>query len=390
MEKDNKLLLNHVRFVLEEGQPEKARELLERICPENEEQQREIAYLRAWSYIQDKSWDEAEHTLTPLVRFIERAMEEETGEQNIYDRQRRALCLFYLGKAAVNLGHFEDAAHHYDRCLKLLQNRRVQAPKLQPIRIRVRYSLGMTCIERGLYPAARQYYEDALSLYEEVCKDSSEDLREDLAAIYYGLCDLYRKTGKLFDALEVGTKALDIYDEMDNLIMESRMHNLIGHIYMRLNEFRDASDHFTDALAIATSCDQPKLIMINYLALANLRMAEERLKEAMDYCGFALGFISRFKDDLLSGMAYLDAGKVARAEADQLQGEQMRLRMEDALHYFEQACDYLDKTQAYDKIAGAHGACAEILETLGRTQEALANWNSAYKAHANSFGPSFF
>lgn len=391
MEKDNKFLLNLVRFILEEGQPERAREKLEEIHPQSEEEKREIEYLRAWSYMLDWSWDEANKILSPLVHSIE--MEpEESGEEN--DRERRrlrnALCLFYLGNAAVNLGFFEDAARHYTKCLKLLQDRRIQTFQMQPIRVRVRYSLGMTCIERGLYLPARQYYEDALKLYEELVEPRRSDLKEDLAAIYYGLCDLYRKTGRVLDALEMGGKALDIYDEVDNRYMKGRMHNLLGHIYRQLCEFRKASDHFTSALAIATASDSPTMIVLNCSALATLRMNEGRLKEAMEFYELAMDSVSRFNNDFLSGLSYLTAGEVVQAQAAELQEEQAYRQLEKALSYFEHACFFLDKTQAFAKASEAHGKRAQLLEALGRTQEALACWNLAYKAQADSFGPPLF
>lgn len=387
MAQDNKFLLNLVRFILEEGLSERAREKLEQIHPQNKEESREIEYLRAWSYMLDWAWDEANKILAPLVHSVE-LEPEENGDENDRERrrQRNALCLFYLGNAAVNLGFFEDAARHYTKCLKLLQDRRTQAPQMQPIRVRVRYSLGMTCIERGLYFPAKQYYEEALKLYEELAEPVQSSLKEDLAAIYYGLCDLYRKTGRMLDALEMGRKALDIYDEVENRYMKGRMHNLLGHIYGQLSEFHKASDHFTSALAIATASDSPGMIVLNCCALATLRMREERLKEAMEFCEIAMDSVGRLNNDILSGLAYLSAGQVIQAQAAELQGEQVHGQLEKALLYFERACSFLDKTQAFAKVSEAYGKRAQLLEELDRAQEALTCWNAAFKAQANGMG----
>lgn len=388
-QEDVELLLNRVRFILEEGQPERAREVLKRICPENEEQQEEIKYFQAWSYIQDESWDEADHLLTPLVQRVE--LDEETDDLNLRNRLRRALYLFQLGNTAVNLYHYDDASRHYAKCLKLLQDRRFQLPpKVGIIRVRARYSLGMTCIERGLYPAAKQHYEAALKMYTELFEGPPAVWKEDLGHIYYGLCDLYRKSGSSIDALEMGKKALSIYDDLREPLLKGRVDNLLGHIYMQLGEFHDASDHFTASLATATTYNRPAMVMINCSALAKLRMTEGRLKEAMDYSKLAMEWMDRLNNEHLTGMAYLTTGLVTRANASQLQGEERRSLMEDALSHFEQACEHLNKTQAYDKVSEAQGRRAETLEMLGRTQEALACWNSAYKAQADSFGPPLF
>jgi tetratricopeptide (TPR) repeat protein len=386
---DNQVLLNRARLRIEEGQPQRAREVLEQVHPENKDQQHEVDYLRAWSYVLNTLWDEAEAILAPLVQTIEAETEGTDEAQRNEQRKRHALCLFYLGNVAVNIGRYDDAARHYTKCIKLLQDRRVQSPKLQPIRVRARYFLGMTCIERGLYPAAKQHYEEALKLFGEVLNPFAGDWREDLANIYYGLCDLYRKTGNLLDALEVGKKARDLYDELGAMLLKGRMHNLLGHIYMQLGDYQEASYQFTDALAIATTYDQARMIMVNCSALAKLRMLEGRLKDAMAYGKLALEHMNRFNDEHLSGMAYLTVGKVLQAEAFQLQGEQMCELLEEALHYFEQACQHLDKTQAYDKIAEAQGGRALVLEMLGRTQEAVACWRFAVQAQGDSYGATW-
>lgn len=171
--------------------------------------------------------------------------------------------------------------------------------------------------------------------------------------------------------------------------MVGRMHNQLGYIYMLLGEFHEASEHFTDALAIATASDQPKMIMLNCSALAQLRVAEGRLQDAMDYCELALESMNRSRDDQLTGIAYLTMGKVMQAVADSSQGEQKHMRLKEALQYFEQACSILSDTQAYEQISEAYGKRAEVLEMMGRAQEAVDCWRSAVKAQGGSYGATW-
>ncbi len=386
---DNQVLLNRARLRLEEGQPLGAREVLEQVHPDNTAQQEELDYLQAWSFVLDACWDEAEAILARLIEVMETEPEGADEAQKNEHRKRHAICRFYLGNVAVNIGRYDDAARHYTKCIRLLQDRRVQTPRLQPIRVRARSYLGMTCIERGLYPAARQHYEEALSLFREVLDPSKGDWRKDLADIYYGFCDLYRQSGDLIGSLEMGKKALALYDELNMPIMVSRIHNHLGHAYRLLGEFREASDHFTKSLAIATTQENSGMIMLNCSALAKLRMNEGRLKDAREYANMALSVAKRYKDNDLISRAYLTAGKVAQAEANQLTGEQARARMEEALRDFEQACDLLHETQALNLIAEAYGKRAEVLELLGRAQEAVVCWRSAFKAQGDSYGASW-
>lgn len=386
---DNQVLLNRARLRLEEGQPLPAREVLEQVHPENPVQQQELDYLQAWSYVLEACWEEAEAILAPLVKTIEAETEDADEAQKNEHRKRHAICRFYLGNVAANIGRHDDAARHYAKCIRLLQDRRVQIPRLQPLRIRARYSLGTTLLMRGSYTSAKQYYDDALRLYNLIQESCQYDLREDLAAICYGFCTLYWQTGNLLDGLEMGKKALGLYKDLGERPMVGRMHNQLGHIYMLLCEYREASEHFTDALAIATTGDQPKMIMLNCSALAQLRMAEGQLQDAMDYCELALESMSRSKNDQLTGIAYLTTGKVMQALAESLQGEQKHQRMKDALQYLEQACSILDDTQAYGLIAEAYGKRAEVLEMLGRTQEAVVCWRSAFSAQGDSYGATW-
>src|SRR5207253_1393762 len=144
------------------------------------------------------------------------------------------------------------------------------------IRIRARYSLAMTYTMRGLHAAAIQHYEEALKLFVNIEND------EELANVYQGLCYANWRWGKLIDAHQAGSNALRLYEKgaSHNQGGEGNMHNLLGKICMQLGDYKEASDHYTEALAIATALNYLKMVTINCIALAELRLAEERLEEA--------------------------------------------------------------------------------------------------------------
>ena len=122
--------------------------------------------------------------------------------------------------------------------------------------------------------------------------------------------------------------------------------------------------------------------MVNCTALARVRLAEGRLEETKRYCQRALEIADRLpsSDAYLSGLTYLLRGKVAQAEAGQAEGEQRRRRLEEALQWFAQAKEKLSPTQAYADVTEMYGRWAEVLEDLGRDEEALACWKSGYEA----------
>lgn len=58
--------------------------------------------------------------------------------------------------------------------------------------------------------------------------------------------------------------------------METRIQNHLGCISFLLKEYRAASDHYTEALAIATDCHGPMMVILNCIALAEMRLEETR------------------------------------------------------------------------------------------------------------------
>ncbi len=364
---DVPMTLYRARLRLEEGQYEAALSTLEALAPQDEMQQREVAYLLGWCYIQLKRWNDAIQALSPLlVKYMQDVHEPETQ----LERERLAHYLLRLGIAAVNISQFEDASQHFTLCLKVLHDRRVHLPA---VRIKARYSLAMTCIMRGLYTAAVQHYEEALRLsrhYNQV---------DALADVYYGLSEAYRHTGEYERAYMAAQEALSIYQGRTDRPMEARMHYQLGRIRFLMGAFSEASDHYTESLAIATSHNTSRLIMANCASLADVRLSQGRLDDAKRFCKLALDTAERIDDPYMKGMTYQVAGKVARQEARQTEGTQQCMLLGEAERWFARARDQLVSTQAYGDIAEIYEYWGEALEALGRTQEAIQCWRSGYE-----------
>lgn len=376
---ENQRLLYRAQLFLEEGQREKALELLETIDGENQEQQREVNYLLAWGYTLGRRWEDAFRVLSPFSD----STEDEGEQENLLVRKRLAQCFHCLGDTAVNLARYEDAAHHYMRCLKILQDKRIHLPLVQ---VKARYGLAMTYVMRNVYAPAIQHYELAIRL----CLHIDDD--EIMGNIYYGLSEVYRRTGNLIKAQLAGEKALELYERSGNQHMEGVTHNLLGHISTQLGDYRQASDHFTEALSVATSGESTRMIMVNCAALANLRLTEGRLEEAKRYCQRAQDMIGRFpdKDGQLTGSTYLVTGKVTHAEAQRAEGEQKQKLLEETIKWFEKARDKLAPTQSYGDLAELYGRWAQVLEELGQFREAILYWKSGYESLSSSYGQAWY
>ncbi|TMD57799.1 MAG: tetratricopeptide repeat protein [Chloroflexi bacterium] len=316
---DIQRLLLRARLFLEEGQRDKALMVLETIDTESQEQRQEVDYLLAWGYTLAKRWEDALRVLSPLPDLAE----DEGEQENRIDRGRLAQCFLRLGDTAVNLARYEDAAHHYTRCLKILQDKRIHLPLVQ---VKARYGLAMTHVMRELYAAAIQHYELALGL----CLHIDDD--EIIGNIYYGLSDVYRRSGNLIKAQLAGEKALELYE------------------------------------------------------------VEGRLEEARRYCQRAQEMSGRFqdKDGQLTGLTYLVTGKVTHAEAQRAEGGQRQKLLEETIKWFEKAKDKLAPTQSYADVAELFGRWAQVLEELGQFEEAILCWKSGYEALSSSYGQTWY
>ena len=63
---DSKRLLYQARLLVEESRYDAALRVLETICPA-ERQQRDVAYLLGWCYVQRKQWEDACNVLQSLL-----------------------------------------------------------------------------------------------------------------------------------------------------------------------------------------------------------------------------------------------------------------------------------------------------------------------------------
>lgn len=367
MASDFKRQVLRIRLKIEEEQYDEALANLEALHPADEDEQKELQYLRAWYLIQMRRWDEAIQFLPNLCPPEE--VDKEWDDNDHSERERRAYYLLWLGYAASNLSLYNDAARHFTHSLKILNMRRVHLPRL---RIKALYGLGMTCIMNGLFTVAIQHDTEALR----VCR--KENLLEDLPDIYYGLCDAYRQAGKFEDAYSFGQQALELYKERVNREMECRIQNLLGRVAFLQGEHQKATDHYMESISLAVLLNKPSMQFLNFVALAELRRDEERLEEARNFCARAEEVAKQMREDPhLFGMMYIACGKISLAEAEQAKGEERTRLLREALESFMQAERELKQTQAGMHRSELYGHLAQINEALGNAKEALAYWKLA-------------
>ncbi len=366
--------LKRIRLKIEEGQEQEALETLDGLSAEtSSKEERDIIFTRAWYFAHNEQWDKAVELLTPFYNPEE--IEASWHAASLKERERRAIYLLWLGNAAVNFSYYEDAAHYFSACLKVLDMRRVHLPGVQ---IQALLGFAMTCIPLGLFPSAIENYEKAVQV------SMKEKLTDDLPHIYYGLADAHRLAGHFGEAYHYGKMALKMYQEKGNRYHECRMLNLLGRVALQLGDYRASADYYMDSLSIATIDNHAGMQLINFVAMGDLRLEENRFEEARDYCKRARDICQAIENDRhICGVMYMISGKVAWREAALHEGRQACTLLEEALAYYEKARELFKKTQAHTNLQEINGRIAEVYEAMNRPEKALAYWKDSSIHSAN-------
>ena len=357
--------LHQARLLLEDGESEEARAVIDSIRTDDDIQQRDVTYLRGWYYIVSKQWDAAVQTLSPL---LEQNSSEDT-QDTLLERERAAVYLLRLGKTAVNLAHYEDASQHFLGCLKLLHDRRIHMPA---IRIEARYSLAMTYVMRGSYSVALSHYEDALRL----CRHY--ELNKELPNIYYGMSEAHRCLGNFVKAYEAAREALHLYEERNDEVMQSRVDIMLGRIALLQGDFESALNYYKASYKLAVNNTRYAMIMLSCASLAEVYAEMRNMDEATTHAQHALEATAQVENGYLCGIVYMAIGKVTLKKA-RLADESKRYGLfEEGISWLQKSVMQLKPTQAFKDLAQTYSALATVYEEVGREQEALDYWKLAF------------
>lgn len=365
---DIQSLLYHARLLLEEGQSDMALSIFSVIQSDSKEVQNHITYLYSWYYMQSRQWEKAITTLAPFLQTDEAI----TPLPQI-ERELQAVILLHLGIAAAAMSLSDDAIDHFTHCLKLLHDRRVHLPQ---VRIQAHVWLGKMHLLRTSSTPAIQHFEEALRL----CHHYQDE--QALPDIYHGLSKAYRANGSLPQTYQYALEALRLYEQQANSVMVAQLHFLLGQISMRDKHVQDAITHLQTALELASIQHEDMLAVRVSVLLAELQLTEGHLMEARQYSQCALHTINVDISSSLCGLVYYTVGKISAVEAQQVEGEQRTLLLEEAHRCFAQADEQLKNGQ--DDIPEMHRSdlytiWGAVLEALGRPKEALNCWRSGYQ-----------
>ena len=307
----------------------------------------ERRYLYLWATLQQEHWAN-----------LAACLHDSAGEPDIDDyqfhtkgmtmRRQQAWLDWLLGRLAQQIERNEDAFGWYTRCLRHLNERRMNHPLL---RVRALCGRGATLLHMHAPQAALAEYEQAM----QVCQKHGVNDQLELCA---GLCNVYTALDDLEQGLVYGHQALEM---VANPRQECILRFVLGNLYMQQDNHPAAQVCYLEALGRARQCRPPDhaQIVTILLGLADLQRQEGNLVEARTSCEQAQLHANQCTPGMRGALALLYAT---------LAGEEgMR---EEALGWYTAAAQAFSEAGASAELAEAHSDLARLYEAINPARAA--------------------
>lgn len=234
-------------------------------------------------YFSKKNYQEAEKYYTKCINKIK--------DNDELLKKLGAMVFSDKGAALSKLGKYAEAQDQYE-----------QASNLDQKDGYLKFNIGNLYYERGLMDKARESFQSALTLFEEILKQESNadkknslELAKAKTLINVGRIELIEGN---FDSAEVSLKlAEDIYNSKESVLKElpqinqsqeneniNSLHNNLGILYLNRESFEEAKKEFRKALKAKPDSAQTYNNLANvYAKQNNKEMAEKLYKTALRF-----------------------------------------------------------------------------------------------------------
>jgi tetratricopeptide (TPR) repeat protein len=358
------------RGVIEEYKPREALLSLEsidlsRLAPLS----KAIYYcLKGQAWLLLKEYDEEISAFQAAIRFFELG-KPLTSLQIIWVRYWLAVALYEQGKVTQSL----EELH---LCLKGYSPYLIHAG---PLRMKVLLNLGHVNIAMGQYGQALDNYGQALSLIQ--VKSVQEKI--DLAGIYWGFGLAYRGKENFIRARFFLDKSLTLFLEAGELIMVTRVRNLLGLVLLEEGELKEAEQTLKEALVTAGALPATKkdyvVLTSASINLAFLFKMQERWPEAQEWATIGLGYAEKLTEPLLVSQVRVDLAEI-----------NLRLgRQAEAINLFNLAIATIEQPKIIKGCWQIYYRYGAALKYMGHLQEAVDILSRGYILTKVCHGPCF-
>lgn len=223
------------------------------------------------------------HDLNQIVETrstLEKALLLARDNHNLFDEANN---LFVLGKSFRGTHEMESAIKLINQALEILntieKDQGVSNIKIQYLIAKCLGSLGLCYNLLGDADRAMSFFQQSLDY------NSGQGVgnRGGKANRLTNISSLYRKLGKLNQALSLSQQALDIYYDIKDRWGEGNTMRIIAFIYSDMGMFKKASDHFQKALDIYAATNDTRSEGIALLGIANNYRRNAQIYQAIEY-----------------------------------------------------------------------------------------------------------
>lgn len=366
-DKKNASQLREVHHLLTQGKSAEAQILLAQMPGETPVLRNELNYLQAWYAVVEEHWEDVAQQVRDFPVFLD-VEDRESLLTHGSLRRRRPIFLLILGEMARASGYPEEAIEHIQHGLALLNERRMN---IAEVRLLAHCSLGRLSLEMNQTAQALLQYETAQHL----CSEEKSD-HPFRAAILIGLCETYTRLGQFEQALTTGKQALQLLQSGALPGCQDQLLLLLSRVSLALEDYESALTYAQDARHIASLANDDARRANILLSLAEIQQKRCQMQEARASCEQALALLSATPNLPLNGTAFVLLGKIAESEW-RYHPDQAALATEAQEHY-EQAQAFFTSLHDSASLARVSKQLAQLLESRGQPEEALAHWKRAF------------
>ncbi len=350
-ENDWEMLATEIRVTIRRN-PDLARNLLirkTRVRKLRIEQLKQYYYLMAECCYALQDWRGAQSDFEKTFDLAEK-----TGDAEMMARSSNQLGLVY---AVQNRGVQALEAHR--RAVEAITRREINDPSFE---LSVYQNLANDFYTLGDQQQAYIHYRRAV----EVAQQMGD--RQRLAQSFWNLSQRYYDEGSMSQARHFASRALTLYEEMDELKIAARVKAKYGLILNERSDFKLAETHLTEALALSRQINDPVAASVAAVNISLVYREAGRPDDEQRYAEDGLRYAEDSGEDLYVGQA------LARLANVQLS----RDNAERAAEYFDRAVKALEVVAAYDILGKVCFEYARTLSQLHRDKEAAVLFEKAY------------
>lgn len=280
--------------------------------------------------------------------------------------------LFKTGNLFVD-GPSDSLIHYYKRSMNLIDSnlhhltRHSYSPKdplfnkYKHLKFRALIELGIENLFLNRYHKSIEYYEDALSIAEEM-----QDINL-LSEVYGELGIVYKNQGNYAKSLEYYEKTLPLAIEIGDSSWIAACYANIGNVYRRLTKYSRALDYFLKAIRIFEEMGEKRRIAITFMNIGNLYEDQNDLNKALDYFQKALTLSFETGDYKRTVECLMNIGSIHSAGGD----------LELARKYFMRSMD-LSEEKGFTHVLD------DTYKDLGITWEKEGHYNIAIEYYTKA------